>query len=79
MSPALPSHLGEKELELKQTINLLSSSQDTKQLILQLFFDYFKTVLSPIARVKESWCCHQMSPKIVSQEDEEFIYLPFKR
>lgn len=55
MFPALPSHLGEKELELKQTINLLSSSQDTKQLILQLFFDslFQNCFLSPIARVKE--------------------------
>lgn len=70
MSPALPSHL---------RVRIRIESKPAKLFKLQLLFsslcqNYFASYYK-----KESWHCYHTSPKIISQEDQEFIVVPFER
>lgn len=70
MSPALPSHLGER---------IRTEAKPEKLFILQLLFSSLFQNYFASCYKKESWHCYHTSPKIISQEDQEFIVVPFER
>lgn len=80
MSPALPSHLKETELALKQTINLLSGSQDSKTANTPIIFflPYFKTILHPIARGKKHGIATRCPPKYYLKKIRNLFLYPLK-